>query len=77
MFASARRLIQYVGSVALEDIKNVNHRESVKTFCKTQETADPRIIKAEIKGSNPHKSHSDPTDPENAISVQFLDTNGK
>lgn len=34
---------------------------------------DPRIKKAEIKGSNPHNSHDDPSDPEEVISVRFKD----
>lgn len=39
MFASGKRLIQYVGSVALTDIKSVAHREAVEAFCKEQEEA--------------------------------------
>lgn len=33
-------------------------------------------MKAEIKGSNPHKSRDDPSDPENVISIRFKDENG-
>jgi hypothetical protein len=33
MQATGKRLIQYVGSVALSDIKNMKHREAVKAFC--------------------------------------------
>jgi hypothetical protein len=37
---------------------------------------DPRVKKAEIKGSVPHKSHDDPSDPEEVISIRFKDENG-
>lgn len=33
MQATGKRLIQYVGNVALADIQNATHREAVSTFC--------------------------------------------
>jgi hypothetical protein len=37
--ATTRRLIQYVGSVKLEDFTNLALREAVNTFCEQQEQA--------------------------------------
>jgi hypothetical protein len=33
------------------------------------------VAKAEIRGSQPHKSHDDPDDPEDVISVRLKDEN--
>ncbi|GAB1195920.1 hypothetical protein APSETT444_005185 [Aspergillus pseudonomiae] len=93
MQATGRRFIQYVGGVALSDIKNVKHREAVRAFGDQVEQdvrshrydllkrlanyplKDPRVKKAEIRGSEPHKSHDDPTDPQDVISVRMKDEN--
>ncbi|KAK2757982.1 hypothetical protein FQN54_004388 [Arachnomyces sp. PD_36] len=73
MQATGRRLIQYVGSVALSDIKNPKHRDAVNAFCNNLEQEDTRVKKAEIRGSQPHQSHDDPDDAQDVISVRFKD----
>ncbi|KAI9733896.1 MAG: hypothetical protein M1834_002551 [Cirrosporium novae-zelandiae] len=71
------KLIQFVGKVALDDTQHRTHRVGVQILCEAQEKADPHIKKAEIKDSIPHKSHDDPNDPEEVISVHFKDENDK
>ncbi|KAI9845097.1 MAG: hypothetical protein M1837_005101 [Sclerophora amabilis] len=73
--ATARRLVQYVGNVQPGHIKDPAWCGSVKAFCETMEKEDPRITKAEIKGSQPHKSNDDPNETEDVISVRFKDNN--
>ncbi|KAI3016057.1 hypothetical protein CBS147347_10873 [Aspergillus niger] len=73
MQATGKRLIQYVGNVALADIQNATHREAVSAFCARIEQENPKVKKAEIKGSQPHKSHDDPEDKLNVISIRFKD----
>ncbi|GAB1212655.1 hypothetical protein ATERTT37_001800 [Aspergillus terreus] len=75
--ATAKRLIQFVGKTALEDIKDPAWRGGVKTFCEDMEKEDPKITKAEIRGAEPHKSHDDPTEEQDVISVRFKDEQGK
>ncbi|PYH94144.1 hypothetical protein BO71DRAFT_399124 [Aspergillus ellipticus CBS 707.79] len=72
-----RRFISYIGKVKLTDFKDQTHMALVDSYCKEQEARDPRIKQAEIKGTELHKSHKDPTDPLKVISVQFLDDEGK
>jgi len=71
--ATTRRLIQYVGSVKLEDFTNLALREAVNTFCEQQEQANPKAKAAEIKGTTLHQSHDDPGDTQPVISIRFKD----
>lgn len=70
-----KRLISYVGKVKLEDLPK-EWQKPVDAVLTTAEKADPRIKKAEIKGANPHKSHTDPSDPLDVISVRLLKETG-
>lgn len=38
---------------------------------------DPRIKQASIQGTELHRSHKDPTDPQDVISIKFFDEDGK
>ncbi|KIY53610.1 hypothetical protein FISHEDRAFT_55046 [Fistulina hepatica ATCC 64428] len=73
--ATAQRLIQYIGSVTLDSLPSPGWRNTVHGVVKGEETSDPRIKKAKIKGSVPHKSSTDPSDPKLVISVQLLTMN--
>ncbi|KAE8349568.1 hypothetical protein BDV28DRAFT_160385 [Aspergillus coremiiformis] len=75
MQATRKRLIQYVGGVALSDIKNIMHRDAARALCEKVEQEDSRVKKAQIKGSQPHKSYDDPDDPKDVISIRFLSEN--
>ncbi|OJD13571.1 hypothetical protein AJ78_05987 [Emergomyces pasteurianus Ep9510] len=72
-----RRFISYVGKVKLSDFKDPTHMALVDKYCNEQESRDPRIKQASVAGTELHKSHKDPTDPQKVISVQFLDQEGK
>ncbi|KAM3501023.1 hypothetical protein MY11210_009437 [Beauveria gryllotalpidicola] len=77
MIPTTRRLIQYVGTVSLDQFSNPALRQAVKEFCETQEQENPSVKKAEIKGTYLHKSHDDPSDPLPVISVRFKDENDR
>ncbi|KAL9032874.1 MAG: hypothetical protein Q9180_006255 [Flavoplaca navasiana] len=70
-----KRFISYVGKVKLEQLPKT-WQKPVDDVLTAAEEADPNIKKAEIKGANPHKSHSDPNDPLEVISVRLLKESG-
>ncbi|KAL8743925.1 MAG: hypothetical protein Q9190_003774 [Brigantiaea leucoxantha] len=75
MNSSSRRLVQYVGSVKLENFPNAQLRQTVQAFCEKQEqqARNSEVKKAEIKGTQLHQSHDDPSDNKPVISVRFKD----
>ncbi|RMZ85148.1 hypothetical protein DV738_g264, partial [Chaetothyriales sp. CBS 135597] len=72
-----RRFITYVGKVKLSDFKDADQIALVDKYCKEQEARDPRIKQARIQGTKLHPSHTDPTDPKEVLSIQFLDAEGQ
>ncbi|KAF1844420.1 uncharacterized protein K460DRAFT_369279 [Cucurbitaria berberidis CBS 394.84] len=73
--ATAAKLIRYVGRVKLEDLP-ASWQSPVNNVLEAKETENPNVAQANIKGSHPHKSHKDPSDPKDVISVQLLDAAG-
>ncbi|KAG5302385.1 hypothetical protein I7I50_03319 [Histoplasma capsulatum G186AR] len=74
---TVKRLIQYTGKTKLEHITDPAWYNSVKTFCEKFENDNSGVMKAEIKGSHPHKSYDDPSDLEDVISIRFKDSEDK
>ncbi|KAL9632644.1 MAG: hypothetical protein Q9164_005190 [Protoblastenia rupestris] len=70
-----KRFISYVGKTKLTDLPK-DWQKTVDEVLVAQEKANPQITKAEIKGAQPHKSHKDPSDPLDVISVRLLKDSG-
>lgn len=65
-----QRLYQFIGKVKLSDLPTA-WQNPVDSVLLNQEQADPDFKFAEIRGSQPHLSHDDPTDKKEVISVRL------
>ncbi|KAH1437678.1 hypothetical protein KXV64_007115 [Aspergillus fumigatus] len=80
MASIIRRYYTIVGNVTLEHVRQQNKNgaqwvASIDKVAKEEESADPKVKKLKIKGAQAHKSHKDPNDQQDVISLQFLDEN--
>ncbi|PYI02932.1 hypothetical protein BO78DRAFT_350731 [Aspergillus sclerotiicarbonarius CBS 121057] len=67
---TAQRLYQLIGKTKLEDLPT-GWQAPIDHALREQEQANPDFKCAEIRGSKPHPSHDDPSDPEDVISVRL------
>ncbi|PWY95404.1 hypothetical protein BO94DRAFT_620857 [Aspergillus sclerotioniger CBS 115572] len=75
-----KRFYTIVGNVTLEHVQEINKNgakwaASIDKVAKEEESVEARFTKLKIKGAKAHKSHKDPTDEQEVISLQFLDDN--
>ncbi|KAI0760091.1 hypothetical protein C8Q74DRAFT_1372042 [Fomes fomentarius] len=73
MFPTMKQLIQWVGKTHLDHIESSTWRDRVKQTTEAFQVQFPTAERAEIKGSRPHISHDDPTDPAEVISIRMFD----
>ncbi|KAI0721273.1 hypothetical protein C8T65DRAFT_228633 [Cerioporus squamosus] len=72
----AKRFISYIGKTTITAVETEWQppcERALADFTKKNPTA----AKAEIKGSKPHKSHHDPNDSMEVISIRVLDSDDK
>ncbi|EEQ28041.1 hypothetical protein McanMca71_008026 [Microsporum canis] len=72
-----RRFISYIGKTKLEDFVDPKVQSQVQNFCEDREKKDSRCIKAEIKGTRFHRSHDDPTDEKEVLTIKFFNEDDK
>ncbi|KAE8321283.1 hypothetical protein RU639_013165 [Aspergillus parasiticus] len=77
MSSITKRFMSFVGKNRLEDIVDPKLRAVVIGYCDAQEKKDPRCKKANLRGTELHDSHDDPTDKKKVISIRFLDENDR
>ncbi|PYH38050.1 uncharacterized protein BO87DRAFT_455648 [Aspergillus neoniger CBS 115656] len=70
--ATARSLYQLIGKTRLGDLPP-EWQAPVGQVLDAEEKSDPRFKNAEIRGSKPHASHDDPTNPKEVVSVRIKD----
>ncbi|KAM5463192.1 hypothetical protein MauCBS54593_007602 [Microsporum audouinii] len=79
---ASRKLLKLLGKVTLEDVKKVNGADginwvsSVGVVRDAVETQYPIVTNYQIQGAKAHKSSSDPSDPENVLTLGFFSQNG-
>ncbi|KAI1829066.1 hypothetical protein NUH16_011041 [Penicillium rubens] len=73
---TTQRLYKLIGKTKLEDLP-VTWQGPMDQVLQQQEKANPNFKCAEIRGSNPHPSHDDPSDPDDVLSVRLKNADEK
>ncbi|KAJ5883458.1 uncharacterized protein N7473_010344 [Penicillium subrubescens] len=73
---TTQRLYQFLGKTKLEDLPP-SWQGPMDRVLKSEEQKNPNFKFAEIRGSSPHRSYDDPSDPDDVLSVRLKNEDKK
>ncbi|KAK2777403.1 hypothetical protein CKAH01_12088 [Colletotrichum kahawae] len=79
---TARKLLELVGKVSLQDVKQVNETsgaqwaENVQIVASSIESQRTDVVSYEIQGAKAHKSSKDPNETQDVITLAFYSARG-
>ncbi|KAJ0158569.1 hypothetical protein CTA2_11309 [Colletotrichum tanaceti] len=80
--STARRLLELVGRVSLQDVVKINEpsgakwAKNVETVASTVESQRTDVASYEIQGAKAHKSRKDPNETQDVITLAFFSARG-